>query len=192
MPRYRRSFRRPRRKMGNSVIHVPATIGGGVTNASATLVVIASPSIFAGGSASSNIEAQDKDRTVNVGHHMGTCTLDLSIRNTVADGVIEFVVSKVERHDTTPVLGSHPVPSIADLNTQGSQQAWRLANPGKVFHFSMRAYSIEQTLTHRIKVSCAKFKVSKWKAGDALILTLFNRGPNPVTFDFQGRYKEYE
>ncbi len=192
MPRFRRSFRRPRRKMGNSVIHVPATIGGTVAALGATAVVISSPSIFAAGSASSNIEAQDKDRTVNVGHHMGTCTLDLGFRSIINNGIMEFCVFKVERADSTPALGTHPVPSVAEINTQGMQQACRMANPGKVYHFSQRAYVVEQPISHKIKVSCAKFKVSKWKAGDHLMLLMFNRGAQQVTFDYQGRYKEYE
>ncbi len=190
MPRYRRSFRPRRRKMGNSVIHVPSTMAQTLT--STTAIVISSPSIFAGQSASTNIEAQDKDRTTNVGHHIGQLNLDVTIRNTTGDGVIEFCVQKVERADTTPAIGTHPLPSNTDIQTQGMQQACRLANPGKVFHYSKRAYSVENTLTHKIKVSPAKFKLSKIKAGDHWILLMNNRGPSNVTFDYEGRFKEYE
>ncbi len=192
MPRFRRSFRRPRRKMGNSVIHVPSTMAGTIGTNVGVAIVITSPSIFAAGSASSNIEAQDKDRTVNVGHHVGTFNLDLTIRTTINNGVIEFCVFKVERVDTTPVIGTHPVPSNAEMLSQGVQQAVRLANPGKTFHFSQRAYTIEQPISHKIKVSPAKFKLSKVKAGDHWMLILFNRGAQQITFDYQARYKEYE
>ncbi len=193
MPRFRRSSRRPRRKLGNSVIHVPSTMAGTITLNSATAIVIVSPSIFAAGSASSNIEAQDKDRTVNVGHHLGRLNIDITIRTTINNGVIEFCVFKVERADSTPALGSHPVPSIAEINTQGMQQACRMANPGKVFHYSKRSYTPEVNLTHKITVSPAKFKLSKIKAGDHWMLLMFNRAAgNQVTFDFEARYKEYE
>ncbi len=192
MPRFRRSSRRPRRKMGNSVIHVPSTIGGSMTLNSTAVIVIASPSIFAAGSASSNIEAQDKDRTVNVGHHMGTMTLDLAITGVTASGVIEFCVFKVERADSTPTLGNHPVPSIAEINTQGMQQACRMANPGKVFHYSQRVCTTEVAIAHKIRVSPAKFKLSKFKAGDHWMLMMFNRSAQTVTFNYQARYKEYE
>ncbi len=178
--------------MGNSVIHVPATINGTMTTLATTLFVIESPSIFAAGSASSNIEAQDKDRTVNVGHHMGTFTLDMTVRNGTSQGVVEFAVYKVERAETTPVVGTHPIPSGTEINTQGMQQACRMANPGKVFHYSSRAYTAEHAFTHKIRVSPAKFKLSKIKAGDHWVLQTFNRGANTVTIDFQGRYKEYE
>lgn len=192
MPRFRRSFRRPRRKMGNSVIHVPSSMNGVVTTDSAVLIIIESPSIFAAGSASSNIEAQDKDRTANVGHHLGTLNLNISIRKTFADGIVEFCVFKVERHDTTPVLGVHPVPSVAECAAQGTQQACRMANPGKVFHYSKIAYTVDLNKIHIIKVSPAKFKLSKVKAGDHWCLLMFNRGTSSMTFDFEARYKEYE
>ncbi len=178
--------------MGNSVIHVPSTMAGTLALNIGVVLVIESPSIFAAGSASSNIEAQDKDRTVNVGHHMGTVTIDMNIRNTAGDGVAEFCVFKVERAASTPALGTHPIPSSAEIASQGMQQACRMANPGKVFHYSARAYSIENTVVHKIRVSPAKFRLSKIKAGDHWIMMLFNRGPQTFTYDFQCRYKEYE
>ncbi len=192
MPRYRRSFRRPRRKMGNSVIHVPATIAGTASLNTAVAIIIQSPSIFAAGSASDNIEAQDKDRTVNVGHHLGRLNIDLAFRNMTTDGVIEICVLKVERHDTTPVIGTHPLPSTAEVLSQGLQQASRLANPGKVFYFAQRAYSLETPITMKFAVSPAKYKLSKVKAGDHWVLIIFNRGTQVCTFDYQCRYKEYE
>ncbi len=187
--RRRTSRRRP---TGNTVPHVPSTIGGTIASQTSVVVIISSPSIFAAGSASSNIEAQDKDRTVNVGHHIGLLNLGINFRNTTADGIIEFAVYKVERAASTPILGTHPVPSTADINTQGMQQATRLANPGKVFYYDARAYTIEHTFVHKIKVSPAKYKLSKCKAGDHWVLQMYNRGSASVTFDYNGRYKEYE
>ncbi len=194
MPGYRASWRgRKRRRItGNVVIHVPSTINGSLAAGGETLFIIESPSIFAAGSASSNIEAQDKDRTVNVGHHIGRLNIDLSIRTTTADGVIELGVFKVERADAIPAIGTHPVPSGTEILTQGLQQALRLANPGKVFHYSKVTYSAEHPQTKRIIVSPAKFKLSKVKAGDHWCLLAHNRGSASVVFDFECRYKEYE
>ncbi len=191
---YRRTMRRRKsfRPRGNTVIHVPSTIAGTMGANTSAVIVVVSPSIFAGQSASTNIEAQDKDRTVNVGHHVGQLNLNISIRNTTGDGIIEFGVYKVERAASTPTIGTHPVPSSATVTSQGLQQATRLDNPGKVFHYSQRSYSIENTVAHRMVVSPAKYKLSKLKAGDHWILQLFNRGPQQVTYDFQARYKEHE
>ena len=193
MPRfgYRRRSRR-KRQLGNSVIHVPSTIGSTPGANTSVLFIIASPSLFAGQSASSNIEAQDKDRTVNLGHHIGILNIDISVRNTTGDGVVEFCLYKVERAASTPVLGTHPVPSTAEVLAAGMQQECRLQNPGKVFHYSKRTYSIEQPFQHRIKVWPAKYRLSKLKAGDHWVLQVFNRGGTAVALDFEARYKEYE
>ncbi len=180
------------RPRGNVVIHVPSTMATALATGTAFVTIIASPSLFAGQSASSNIEAQDKDRTVNLGHHIGRLNLDITVRNTSGDGVVEFCVFKVERVATTPVLGTHPIPSSATIQAQGMQQACRLDNPGKVFHFSKRPYSIENTVVHKIIVSPAKYKLSKFKAGDHWVLMMHNRGPQTVTIDYEGRFKEYE
>jgi len=150
------------------------------------------PSIFAGQSATTNIEAQDKDRVLNVGHHIGRINIDVTVRKTTANGVVEFCVFKVERQFQTPVLGNFPIPSSAEMNGQGMQQICRLNNPGKVFHFSQRAYATQQTVAHKIIVSPAKYKLSKMKAGDHWVLMIFNRSESTATIDVQMRYKEYE
>ncbi len=178
--------------MGNSVVHIPTTMATNFTANNGILFIIASPSIFAAGSASSNIEAQDKDRTVNVGHHVGRFTIDINIRIPAASGVLEATIFKVERHDTTPTIGSHPIPTVAQMLASGSQQAVRLANPGKVFHFSATAFTSETTRTKKITLSPAKYRLSKVKAGDHWCLYLFNRSASSVNVDVQMRYNEYE
>ncbi len=192
MPFRRFKRRTSRRKMGNSVIHIASSMLGSLAANTAVVVVIASPSIFAGGSASSNIEAQDKDRTVNVGHHVGLLNLQIAIRNMTASGIVEFSVQKVERQDTTPLLGTFPIPTSLEVTNTGMQQATRINNPGKVFHFSQRAYTIEQPFVHKISVSPAKYRLSKMKAGDHWILLIHNRGTATVGTEVQMRYKEYE
>ncbi len=186
--------RRKRRRIhrGNTVIHVPASIASAPAANVSFVILIAQPSIAAGGSASDNIEAQDKDRTVNVGHHIGQITIDISVRNPTASGILECCIFKTERLAATPTLGNFPIPSSSEVNTQGMQQACRLNNPGKVFHFSQRAYTTEQPITHHMVVSPAKYRLSKYKAGDNWILLVHNRGTAQITVDTQMRYKEYE
>ncbi len=167
-------------------------MGGTIAAGAEAQLVIQSPSIDAGGSASSNIEAQDKDRTVNVGHHMGVATIDFGCRITTADGTLEFGVTHVERSHSTPALSTPPLPTGAEIETQGLQQALRMSNPGRVVHFSQRAYSADNTITHKIVFKPSKFKSSKVKAGDYWMLIVHNRGSATITYDFQCRYKEYE
>ncbi len=156
------------------------------------MFIIMSPSIFAGGSASSNIEAQDKDRTANVGHHLGQLNLSIGMRGSTNSGLLEYGVTHVERALSTPALGNNNLPTSAEIGTQGMQQALRMENPGRVFHWSQRAYTIESTLVQNIRVSPAKYKRSKVKAGDHWVLIVHNRGAAAVTLDIQMRYKEYE
>ncbi len=173
-------------------MHIPSSMSATINTGIENLIVIQSPSIFAGGSASSNIEAQDKDRTVNVGHHMGVVDIDFTTRITTADGSLEYCVMHYERLDATPAIGTHPTPSGTEIATQGLQQACRMQNPGRVVHFSVRAYSADNTMNHHIRFKPAKFGVSKVKAGDHWALIVHNRGSATVTTDFQCRYKEYE
>ncbi len=172
-------------------MHVPSTIGGTISGGAETLLFLQNPSLLAGASATTNIEGQDKDRTVTLGHHMGQCTIDFTVRTTVADGSIEFCIFHVERSHITPAIGTDPIPSGADISSQGLQQAMRLALPGRVVHFSVRAYSIENTMVHKLKFRPSKYKASQVKAGDFWALMVHNRGANIITYDMQARYKEY-
>ncbi len=172
-------------------MHVPSTIGGTISGGAETLLFLQNPSLLAGASATTNIEGQDKDRTVTLGHHMGQCTIDFTVRTTVADGSIEFCIFHVERSHITPAIGTDPIPSGADISSQGLQQAMRLALPGRVEHFSVRAYSIENTMVHKLKFRPSKYKASQVKAGDFWALMVHNRGANIITYDMQARYKEY-
>ncbi len=172
-------------------MHVPSTMGGTISGNAEVLLFMQNPSILAGASATTNIEGQDKDRTVTVGHHMGQCTIDFSCRTTVADGTLEFCIFHVERSHITPVIGTDPIPNGTDITGQGLQQAMRLALPGRVVHFSVRSYSIENTMTHKMRFRPSKYKASQVKAGDFWGLIVHNRGVNIITYDFQVRYKEY-
>lgn len=186
---YKKKRRRP---SGNVVMHVPSTMGDTISGGAELLFVIQSPSILAGLSATTDINAQDKDRTCQVGHHVGQVDIDFSIRTTAGDGTIEYCIAHVERSDIVPVIGTFPIPSATEINAQGLQQIMRLNMPGRIVHFSVRAYTAEHTMVHKIKFRPSKFKSSKVKAGDHWILLVHNRGSAIVTSDFQCRYKEYE
>ncbi len=191
MPRFGRRYRKGK-SYTTAVIHVPSTMGGSLASNAAVLHVIESPSIFAAGSASSNIEAQDKDRTVNVGHKIGRITIDYGISNAQGDGVLEFCILKTLRSDSTPTLGTHPIPSAAEILAQGMQQACRLANPGLVFYYGKATFTREFTRTKHIMLSPAKYKQSLVKAGDHWVMLVFNRSTAAtIVNDFECRYKEF-
>ena len=173
-------------------MHVPSTMEQASATDILALVFAQTPSLDAGGSATANIEASDRDRTVNVGNSMGSVVFDISIRNVVATGTMEFVVFRCERAFAVPVVGTDPVPSSSDCNLQGCQQAFRMALPGRVLHFSQMALTTETTRIKQIRVNPGKFRMSKIRPGDYLALGIFNKTGGSVTWSVQMRYKEYQ
>ncbi len=175
-----------------STVHVPSTISGSITTNSGTLVVIQSPSLDSGASASSNIEASDRDRTVNVGNDMGRCTINLTIRGTTGTGILNIGIMRVERSTAVPIAGTGVVPSLTEIGSQGMQQAQRTHNSGKVVIFDNMAYTAEITRTKIIRFSPKKYRLSKVRAGDYWIMQLYNKGPTGITYDFEARYREFQ
>ncbi len=157
----------------------------------AILFFAVNPSILSGGSATTNIEGSDRDRTVEVGHSVkGSIIFNFSTRGAVGNGTYDFIVFRVERSFITPVIGTDPIPSDAEMLAQGSQQAYRMNMPGRVLHFSTRSYAAEQPIQHTIKVTPGKFRMAKVRPGDFIGLSIFNRGSGASTCSVQMRYKE--
>ncbi len=186
--RTRRFSSKPR---GQVTVHVPSTMEQSTAADVGSIVYAQTPSLFAGGSASSNIEASDRDRTVNVGNSIiGAITFNFSSRSTAVAGTIDFCVFRVERSFITPVIGTDPIPSSAEMLTQGVQQAMRMNLPGRVIHFSTRSYAVEQPINHLIRVTPAKFRMAKVRPGDHIGIMIFNRGSGTIIWSMQMRYKE--
>ncbi len=173
-----------------STLHVPSTISGTVAANNAALIVIQSPSIDAGGSASDNIEASDRDRTVNVGHSLGKVFVNLAIRATTGTGIISIGVMRVERATAVPAIGVGNVPSLAEIAGQGMQQAQRMQNPGRVVRYLNMAYTAEFSRIIKFSFVPAKYKMAKVRPGDYFIMQVFNKGPTGVTYDYEARFKE--
>ncbi len=184
-------MRRTRKPLGQVTVHVPSTMESVITLDTATIFYAQVPSLLAGGSASSNIEASDRDRTVNVGNSIiGKITFNFSTRGAIGNGTYDFIVFRVERSFVTPVIGTDPVPSNSEMLTQGSQQAFRMNMPGRVLSFTTRSYAAEQPINHTIRVNPAKYKMAKVRPGDHIGLCVFNRGSADATVSVQMRYKE--
>ncbi len=182
---------RTRKPIGQTTMHVPATIEDVIAVDTGTIFYAQVPSLLAGGSASSNIEASDRDRTVNVGNSIiGKITFNFSTRGNVGNGTYDFIVFRVERSFITPVIGTDPIPTNSEMLLQGAQQAFRMNLPGRVLHFSQRSYAPEQPISHMIKVNPAKFRMAKVRPGDHIGLCVFNRGSGAATVSVQMRYKE--
>ncbi len=194
MPRYgyRRRMRRSGGRRQSATMHVPSTMEQSLAPDILSLIFAQTPSLDAGASASSNIEASDRDRTVNVGNSIGKVTFDIDIRNAAASGSMEFAVIRCERCFGVPIVGTDPIPSSLDVTGEGIQQAFRTRMPGRVLHFSQMAVTIETTRTKKIIVNPAKFRMSKVRPGDYLALAVFNRNGASITYSVQMRYKEFQ
>ncbi len=188
---FRRRGRTRRKPIGQVTVHVPSTMEQTTGLDVGSIVYAQVPSLMAGGSASSNIEASDRDRTVNVGNSIiGAINFDFSTRSSPAAGSLDFCVFRVERSFITPVIGTDPIPSNSEMLTQGVQQAMRMNMPGRVLHFSTRSYAIEQPINHKIRIIPAKFRMAKVRPGDFIGIMIFNRGSGSVIWSMQMRYKE--
>ncbi len=188
--RFKRRFGSGKRR-GPSTMHVPSTMEQTLGIDSGSVVFAQVPSLLAGGSASDNIEASDRDRTVNVGNSIiGNINFSFSSRISTGPGSIDFIVFRVERSFITPVIGTDPIPSNAEVLTQGSQQAFRMNMPGRVLHFSTRSYAAETPISHTIRVNPSKYRMAKVRPGDHIGIYMFNRAANSIIFSMQMRYKE--
>lgn len=172
-------------------MHVPSTMEQAIALDVMGLVFAVNPSILTGGSATTNIEGSDRDRTVTVGNSVGSIQFDVSLRLITAPGTVEFIVFRAERFSVTPAVGTDPIPSSADVTSQGSQQAWRMAMPGRILHFSQISVTPETVRAVKIRVNPAKFRMAKVRPGDFIGIAIFNRSSGTLTFSVQMRYKEF-
>ncbi len=170
-------------------MHVPSTMSGGILSNDQSLIFAVVPSIVAGASATTDVEAHDRDRVCNIGSYVGSIIFDIGFFGVTAEGMIEYLVFKLERKLVTPTVGVDTVPSDADVISVGLQQAWRIDNPGRVMKFGIMPVSPELPSTRSIKVNPGKFKMAKIRPGDFIGIVLFNRTGATITSNVQMRYK---
>ncbi len=173
-------------------MHVPSTMDQQFLTNILSLVYAVVATVNAGVSATNTRIDSDRDREVSTGRHVGGINFHLQMEPDVgAKGTIEYVIFKVERSFVTPVVGTDPIPSSAEVDSQGIQQAFRLNMPGWVMKFGTFGVTAELPISRNIFVSPAKFRKSKINDGDHIGIALFNRTVGTVNFSVQMRYKEY-
>ncbi len=193
MPRFRRRGRRFSRKpMGASITHVPSTMEQTSSTNTQSLIFSTVSTVTAGTSASSNRLETDRDREVSNGEKVGFTRFTLQMEPSGgATGNIEFVLFKAERQNTTPVIGTFPIPSNTDVLNQGIQQAYRLNMSTWVCKFGSFPVSGETPTTRNITINWAKFKKGTVKDGDNYCLAFFNRTDGPILYSVQMLYKSW-
>ncbi len=99
----------------------------------------------------------------------------LSIENPVTNAVLEYAWVKIDKANTVPVLGTL-LPTSAECATQGTQQALRQEQPGRVILYGTVAITAGANATRRIVANWAKYGKSRVSIGDHYLLFIFQRG----------------
>ena len=172
-------------------MHVPSTIGTNLAANTGAIIIAITPSLNAGGSATTNIAAEDRDRTVDVGNNVDTIIFNIGIRTPTVSGNLMYAVMKQERQQAVPVIGTPPVPSDAGVNGVGLQQAVRMEAPGRCYKYGIVPYTAETSRAFSLKMNLRKFRIGKIRPGDYVYLHLFNKGTGTCTVDVEMRYKSW-
>ncbi len=185
-----RPFRR-RKIPINTIQHSPALIGNAPANGIGLLHVFAHAGSLAGGSmGGARTGGEDRLTELDTGRKLGPVTIDIGIiPATGQQGFYEYAIVKYERSTSVPVVGVDPVPSSADMVSNGLQQAVRSLTPGYVIRFGLIPVTTETTVVRKITVNFAKFRKAKVRDGDYFCIIFYNRTQATGTYDLHFRYK---
>ncbi len=136
---------------------------------------------------------EDRTTAVDNGRKVGNMTLDIGIvPGTTTNGYYEYCVVKYERSTSVPVIGTDPVPSTADIVSDGLQRSCRSSTPGYVIKYGMIPLTSETSRTVKLSIRWAKFHKEKVRDGDYFTIVFFNHtGDGSCIYDLQCRYKTY-
>ncbi len=188
--RRRRSFA-PRAAI-TSIQHVPSSMGNVVPTNDQLLFFAIVPDVLAGESLGVSHITSDRERECATGTNVNFITWDIAFTPAAAVvGSISYVVFKAERQFVTPVVGTDPIPTDAEVIGAGLQAEYRKNMPGWIMKFGIIAMTVETTRSAKITVNLKKFRKSKQRDGDFTGLCLFNDTNSNVTMDIHCRYKQF-
>lgn len=173
-------------------MHVPSEMGILITanNSSAGSVLISATVPTGQSAATTTFATANRDTFVPVGSIVPSLIMNLTARENNTEGMLEYIIFKVERANAVPTSANSQLPSAADISTQGLQQAMRTHQPGRVIRFGILPFAGEQPVATSFKINLAKFKFSKFRQGDYLMIQFFARG-SAVTVDYHLRGNAY-
>ncbi len=145
---------------------------------------------LAGASLSSDRDPGDRALDVGVGSKLGKFTVDATALPG-GSGLLEVICFKVQRAFATPVVGTDPIPTDAEIITGGLQGTYRRNMPGWVIKYFVRSQTVEQAGVIHFTIDWGKYKMGTVRGGDFYGITYFNRSTVATTLDWQCRYKEY-
>ncbi len=184
---------RGRRKIyGQPIQHSPSLLGNNPANDTALIHILAHADQLAGQSmTAARTGAEDRTTDVDNGRHVGRMTLDIGFTVSASTGYYEYALVKYERSTSVPTIGVDPVPSSADIVSDGLQRAVRSFTPGYVIKFGLIAITPQTNRIVKIKADWAKFGKAQVRDGDYYALIVFNRTDAAPLYDIHIRYKTY-
>jgi len=196
MPRYYSNRRSRRRRTGGAttiIQHSPSSMGNLVPTNDQLVTFMAVANVFAGGSMTTDRTDENRLTDVPNGRNIGRTTWNVGfeVGSETQSGYIEYCVFKAERQHGTPVVGTDPLPTDAEVISLGLQAMYRNNLPGWVIKFGLIPITSETIVTREISVSWSKFKKQRVKDGDFYGIVFFNRTGVNVTIDWQCRYKTF-
>ncbi len=188
--RHRRFGKRTSKYAGmTSIQHSPASIGNVVPTNDQLVTFIAVAGSVAGSGMGANRQDVDRLTEVSSASYVGKTTINVGFFPGIATkGYIEFLVFKAQRQFTTPVVGTNPIPSDAEVIAVGLQQEYRKNMPGWVIQYGQIPLTTDTVHVRTIKIDWAKFKMDKVRDGDFFGITYFNRTDQSINIDWQARY----
>ncbi len=118
---------------------------------------------------------ENRDREIAVGRNVTTMVATISVENPVTNAVLEYCWVKVEKADTTPLLGTL-LPTSSECEGQGTQQAMREVQPGQVIKYGVIPITAGANSSRVVKAHWSKYRMSACRIGDHFIFYVFQRG----------------
>ncbi len=101
--------------------------------------------------------------------------VNLTVATPVTSAILEYCWLKVDKADTVPALGTL-LPTSAECTTQGTQQAVRQEQPGRVIHYGTLPITSGATAVRQVKANWSRYGKNKVRIGDHYIFFVFQRG----------------
>ena len=184
---------RARKTASEFIQHSPALKGNQPNNLIGLIHVFAHAGSLAGGSMSAGRMDEDRLTEVANGRTIGNTNITIALVPGVnTNGYLEYAVIKYERSTSVPTIGTDPVPSSADIATNGLQQEVRSMTPGYCVKWGIIPVTAEVTKTFPININWNKFRKGKVRDGDYYTIIIFNNtSNNALVYDLFFRYKTY-
>lgn len=192
MPYYR--FRKRRKSFVTNkkrLQHSPSSMGNSILTAAQLVTFAVVAERLAGTALTTSRTGSDRQTEVQSGGQVNHITWDLQIQPGANQGTLEYLVFKVERSFVTPVVGTDPIPTDAQILSGGLQGSYRKNMPGWVMKYGAVGIAAEQPRVVKIKVNLKKFKKGTIRDGDHIGLVVFNRTGSTITYGWSARYWEY-